>query len=72
MADPQQLERLRQGIGAWNAWRNAHPGTHPDLRAADLRAANLTRATFTNTNMTSAIVYETIFANLDLRTVIPY
>jgi hypothetical protein len=40
MANAEQLELLRQGVGLWNKMRP----TKPDLSGADLRAANLSGA----------------------------
>jgi hypothetical protein len=31
MANPDHLKTLRQGVDAWNAWRNQHPAVAPDL-----------------------------------------
>lgn len=36
MAHPEDLEKLRQGPRAWNAWRQVHPDHVPDLRDAEL------------------------------------
>ena len=36
MADAAQLEVLRKGVRAWNAWRKAHPSVKPDLSQAQL------------------------------------
>ena len=37
MADEEQFAILRQGREAWNAWRQEHPGSKPDLCGASLR-----------------------------------
>jgi len=41
MANPEELERLKSGVSAWNEWRTAHPDQWPNLSGADLRGANL-------------------------------
>jgi uncharacterized protein YjbI with pentapeptide repeats len=41
MANPEHLERLRQGVAAWNAWREKHPNFQPDLTEANLAEADL-------------------------------
>jgi hypothetical protein len=41
MADPEQVERLKQGVGGWNDWRQEHPGVQPDLSEAHLKDADL-------------------------------
>jgi uncharacterized protein YjbI with pentapeptide repeats len=41
MANLDHLERLQQGVDAWNAWRTKEPSARPDLSRADLSRANL-------------------------------
>ena len=41
MANEEHLAKLREGVEAWNEWRNSVKSTHPDLEGADLRGANL-------------------------------
>ena len=36
MANEEHLSRLKQGIDAWNHWRDAEPEAIPDLSEADL------------------------------------
>jgi hypothetical protein len=60
MANEEHLAILRQGVAAWNAWRQEHPDVRPDLREADLTGANLTDANLSVTvlggaNLTGAI-----------------
>src|SRR6266849_2587072 len=55
MADKEHLTHLRQGEAHWNTWRAEQP---VDLRP-DLSGANLSRA----------VVFRTIFSDLDLRNV---
>jgi uncharacterized protein YjbI with pentapeptide repeats len=44
MANEEHLKILRQGVAAWNEWREKNPELHPDLSSADLREANLSGA----------------------------
>jgi uncharacterized protein YjbI with pentapeptide repeats len=44
MADEDQLNWLRKGVAAWNAWRMENPLIRPDLSRAYLVKANLTGA----------------------------
>ena len=58
------LDRLRQGVDAWNAWRARESDVRPDLseadlgradlRGVDLHDANLNRAKFTEANLSGA------------------
>jgi uncharacterized protein YjbI with pentapeptide repeats len=42
MANEEHLARLRQGVAAWNEWRDRYEITQPDLSGADLTSMNLT------------------------------
>ena len=42
MANADHLERLRQGVDAWNAWRAKEPLVMPDLTKADFFGTDLT------------------------------
>lgn len=59
MANKKHLARLRQGVSAWNVWRQLNPEIEPDLIGADFRwanlgEANLSRANLCGANLTSA------------------
>ncbi|MGO9689158.1 MAG: pentapeptide repeat-containing protein [Syntrophobacteraceae bacterium] len=41
MANEEHRGILRQGVKAWNAWRESNPNTMPDLHEANLRGVNL-------------------------------
>lgn len=41
MADASHFEILKQGVKAWNAWRDNNPYLRPDLREADLQGINI-------------------------------
>ena len=75
MANEEHLARLKQGVAAWNAWRDTIE--IPDLREADLRRTNLagaglyladlTGANLAGTNLTRADLRWAHFNNADLR-----
>ena len=44
MALAQHLKYIMEGVDKWNAWRNATPGSMPDLSGADLSGRDLSRA----------------------------
>src|SRR6266567_3699385 len=46
MANQQHLDILKQGVEAWNQWRNEHADVQPDLSRANLSRANLSGAHF--------------------------
>jgi uncharacterized protein YjbI with pentapeptide repeats len=64
MANNEQMELLKQGTQAWNAWRAEHAGANVDLSdgalrgldlaAADLSGADLRRADLRGANLGGA------------------
>lgn len=58
MADKEQLDRLKNGVTAWNQWRTESITpidlTDADLQAAELAGADLNRADLTNADLTGA------------------
>ncbi len=51
MADKTQLEVLKNGVTAWNAWRAAHEDLCPDLTAAHLLGLDLIGANFAKADL---------------------
>src|SRR5215467_16084556 len=71
MANDEHVAILRQGVAAWNTWRDENPNIFPDLSKetltnAPLSRANLFGATLIETNLTGADLSRAklIFANL--------
>ncbi|MFH1913731.1 MAG: pentapeptide repeat-containing protein [Pseudomonadota bacterium] len=56
MANPEHLEILKQGVGAWNDWRKANPDVEPDLQEANLSKVDLSKADLSKANLTEAIL----------------
>lgn len=56
MANPKHLKILKQGVSAWNKWREENMGLNPvaDLRGANLSGLNLYKAELTGTNLCRA------------------
>jgi uncharacterized protein YjbI with pentapeptide repeats len=54
MANDEHVALLKQGIDAWNAWRNADPSIRPDLGGASLIEAFLYSANFSEANLSGA------------------
>jgi uncharacterized protein YjbI with pentapeptide repeats len=44
MTNQEHLQILRQGVDAWNEWRQQAPGVRPNLRGVVLKAAGLSKA----------------------------
>ncbi len=54
MANPGHLEKLKQGVEAWNKWRKEHGDIAPDLSKADLAGAALWDANLRSVNLEQA------------------
>ena len=54
MANPEHVDILKQGVDAWNAWRQDNPDLAPDLSHADPHGANLSDANLSNANLSNA------------------
>lgn len=77
MANPEHLALLKQGVEAWNRWRQANPGIQPDLRGAnlreadlrgvDLRGADLLRANLLVARLGRALLQQAYLGGADLR-----
>ncbi len=61
MADLEQLERLKQGVEAWNEWRKGSPGVKVDLSESNLHEINLKKV-----NLAGANLCKTYFRSTDL------
>jgi uncharacterized protein YjbI with pentapeptide repeats len=81
MANHEHLAILRQGVEAWNAWRDSNQSSFPDLEGtnlsraslshanlmyAKLRKANLSRANLVEANLTSAALESAGMENANL------
>ena len=54
MANPKHLERLKQGVEAWNRWRKDNPEEKPNLSGANLSKADLNEADLSRSNLSGA------------------
>ena len=54
MADEEQVKKLRDGIGAWNTWRDENPNAILDLKRVNLSKAELSRANLRGADLTGA------------------
>lgn len=61
MADEEHVALLKQGVDAWNAWRDENPDVSPDLSRTDLARANLRKA-----NLVRAKLYGSDLARANL------
>ena len=61
MANQEQLEILKQGVEAWNEWRDTNPGIRPNLIEANLSDRNLQGA-----NLNEVVLIRAKLDNADL------
>ena len=54
MVEEEHLAILRQGVEAWNEWRQKHAAIEPDLRGADLFGAHLREANLSEAHLRRA------------------
>jgi uncharacterized protein YjbI with pentapeptide repeats len=66
MANPEHLEILRQGVDAWNHWRDESPETRPDLSGVDLATADLFDAHLNGTDFSGTNLFRTDLKVADL------
>jgi uncharacterized protein YjbI with pentapeptide repeats len=56
MANDEHVALLKQGVAAWNAWRDQNPDIRPDLVKANLNGANLNRANLNGADLKWAVL----------------
>ena len=66
MADASHLAKLREGIDAWNRWREEHPDVKPDLRDANLSQTDLSNADLSHVNLHHADLFSANLFRADL------
>jgi hypothetical protein len=60
-------EIIRQGVAAWNEWREKNPGLIPELSGAHLFEANLFGVNFSEAHLFEANLYYTNLIKANLR-----
>ncbi len=66
MADPEHVGILKQGVAAWNAWRDDNPDIRPDLCGANLGDANLINANLRGADIIEANICHAALINTNL------
>jgi Pentapeptide repeats (8 copies) len=71
VADEEQLKIIRQGVVAWNGWREKNPELRPnlsraDLSGLDLSGANLSRARLRQANLSWVCLCSADLSRADL------
>jgi hypothetical protein len=60
MANREQLKILKQGVAAWNAWREENPDGKIDLRRANLEGLDLSGANFCEADIRGTLFTEAV------------
>jgi uncharacterized protein YjbI with pentapeptide repeats len=58
MPNHEHVALLKQGVDAWNAWRDENPDIRPDLTEADLNGAKLSEANLYKADLSKADLTE--------------
>lgn len=66
MANDEHLAILKQGVDAWNAWREDRQDVKPDLVMANLRGAILGKANLSRANLSRADLSEADLSDANL------
>jgi uncharacterized protein YjbI with pentapeptide repeats len=66
MADETHLAVLRQGVAAWNAWREAHADICPELASVSLRGLDLAGADLAGADLRMTDLRGTILSGATL------
>jgi uncharacterized protein YjbI with pentapeptide repeats len=66
MANDEHLAILKQGVTAWNSWRDENSNIRPDLKGVDLVGADLREADLKEARLAGADLGKTNLADVDL------
>jgi uncharacterized protein YjbI with pentapeptide repeats len=67
MANPEHLKILKQGVKAWNKWREENFYTRPDLSEASLKDADLEGTNLSKANLSRSAFVGANLSSTDLR-----
>jgi uncharacterized protein YjbI with pentapeptide repeats len=67
MANPEHVAKLKEGVEAWNAWREECPDVRPDLRGIGLHEPELAPVVLRWLHMRNADLREADLKQVDLR-----
>ena len=67
LASQKHLEKLMEGVPAWNAWRVANRRIQPNLTKADLRGRDLTGIDFRGAGLFKAKMHNAVLVDANLR-----
>jgi hypothetical protein len=67
MANPEHLTMLKEGVAAWNLWREKYPGIRPRLSGTDLGATDLSKANLSGADLNRASLSKANLREANLR-----
>jgi uncharacterized protein YjbI with pentapeptide repeats len=66
MANQKHLDKLKEGVEAWNQWRREHPDIQPDLSGANLNGAKLSEIDLSGVQLKESTLREVDLSWADL------
>ena len=66
MANSEHLARLKEGVEAWNAWRERHSDSVPEFAGADLSGVDISGANLNGANLQGAQLSGTLLSGARL------
>jgi len=67
VANAEHVERLRAGVGAWNAWRRENPSIRPDLSGEDLSELDLQGINLGETDLSDTELFQADLTEANLK-----
>ena len=67
MANPEHVKILKEGVVAWNKWREGNPNTEPDLLDADIAGIDLPGVNLRRAQLSRAQMMFSDFSGADFR-----
>ncbi len=67
MANPEHVEKIQEGVKAWNEWRDENPNLAGDLSGADIHDLDLVGANFRQSNLIEANLCRAYVSGANLR-----
>ncbi len=65
MANPDHVNKIKEGVSSWNEWREKNPEIKPDLGWANLVSLDLKEVHFNESNLKLAFCRDSNFTNAD-------
>ena len=70
MASDEHVALLKQGVAAWNAWRDQSPDIRPDLTKANLANSTIGSSSLNDAKLSRANLQGAVITSSDLDSVV--